>query len=232
MHYSLGLEQTEKGRWTAWVLELPGCFARSDSREGAIKCAPRAIADYFNWRDGYQRVTDDIAATLATKVVEEYRNYETLDGHWVNAFFEYDRRPLGSAETDDIRWLLSCTRSDLMSTVQRIPVALLDRQIDGERFSTLRGVLKHVALAERWYFDKVGLAVPKEELGTDVLRMLEVIRRNSIMQLPRLTDDPTVREVHGELWSARKIIRRTLWHERVHTWHLQRLFGQLRQKPE
>jgi hypothetical protein len=229
MHYSLGLEQSERGRWVAWVLELPGCFSRSESREEAIACAPRAIADYFNWRDGYERVTEDIAAALTVAVVEEYRNYETLDGYWVNAFFDFDRRPLAPSDTDDIRWLLSCTRSDLMATVQRIPVSALDQPIEAERFATIRGVLKHVALAERWYFDKLGLAVPKEDLGTDIFNMLEVVRRNTIVQLPRLAHDTSVRDVHGELWSARKIVRRTLWHERVHTWHLQRLLGQLRQ---
>lgn len=227
MQYSIGIEQSEPGRWMAWVLELPGCFARGESRQATVDSTPRAIADYFNWRDGYERVSEEAAGALEITVAEEYRNYETLDGYWVNAFFEYDRLPLSSGDLDDIRWLLSCTRSDLMATVRRLPAASLDREIPGERFRSVYGILKHIATAERWYFDKLGLALPKEALGTDIFGMLEAVRRNTIMQLPRLANERTVREVHGEQWSARKIARRTLWHERVHIWHIQRLSGQL-----
>lgn len=223
MHYSVGLEQAEPGKWVAWVLELAGCFARGSSREEVIERTPQAIADYFNWRDGYQRVTNEAASRLTITVAEEFVNYETLDGYWVNSFFAFDKRPLSSGEIDDVRWMLSCTRSDLLATVRRIPVTALDDTIEGDRFGSVKAILKHVATAERWYFDKLGLAVPKEALSTDVLGMLETVRRNTIVQLPRLLNDTTVRESHGELWSPRKVVRRTLWHERVHTWHIQRV---------
>lgn len=223
MNYSLGLEQYEPGKWQAWVMELPGCFAKGSDPDEAVRRTPRAIADYFNWRDGYQRVTDEAAEQLQIDVVEQFRNYETLDGYWVNAFFAWDRKPLLAGEIDDIRWLLSCTRSDLITAVRRIPAATLDDRIDGERFGSVAGILKHVATAERWYFDNLGLTLPKESLGTDPFAMLEIVRRHTILNLPRLAHNTTVTEVHGELWSPRKIARRTLWHERVHTWHIQRL---------
>jgi len=227
MKFALGLEQTEPGKWIAWVVDLPGCFARASARDEVVRCAPRAIADYFNWRDGYERVSSEAIEQMGIEVVEEFRNYETLDGYWVNAFFAWDRRPLLAGEIDDVRWLLSCMRSDLISAVRRVPAAALDQPIAGERFGTIAGILTHAATAERWYLDKLGLAPQKETLGTDPFAMLESVRRHLLMHLPRFANDATVSEGHGEFWSARKVARRALWHERVHTWHIQRLTAQL-----
>ena len=209
------------------MFELPGCFSRGSSREDALDRAPRAIADYFNWRDGYERVSDEVVDSIHVQVVEAFENYETLDGYWVNSFFEYDRRPPTAAEVDDVRWLLNCTRSDLITTIRRAPSSSLDEEIAGERFGSLSGILKHVATAERWYFDKLGLALPKEQLGTDPFGMLDAVRRHTVIQLPRLVQNREIREIRGELWSARKVVRRMLWHERVHTWHLQRLVADM-----
>ena len=222
MRYSLGIEQVEPGKWLAWIFELPGCFARGSSRDNAIRHSPRAIADYFNWRDGYQRVTDEAASQLQVTVVEEFDNYETLDGYWVNSFFEYDRRIVSHAEMDDVRWLLSCTRSDLVSAVRRVPASDLDHPLPDERFGSVLGILSHVATAENWYLNKLGLGYPKSELAGDAFGLLDQVRRRTVLSLSRLADKTDVREVHGELWSSRKIVRRMLWHERVHTWHIQR----------
>jgi len=101
----------------------------------------------------------------------------------------------------------------------------MNAAIDGELFGSPAGVLTHVATAERWYLDKLGLAFPRAEMPTGVLRMLEYSRQHTLRVLPRLTDDERVTLHRGEFWSGRKIARRMLWHERVHTWHLERLIS-------
>jgi len=114
MDYRLGIEQSEPGKWIAWVFGLPGCFSRGATRTEAVAAAPQAIADYFNWRDGYNRVGEDDIEQIRAEVTEVFENYETLDGYWVNSFFDHDRRLVSAADADDARWLLDCTRSDLV----------------------------------------------------------------------------------------------------------------------
>jgi len=226
MIYYLGIEQVEPGKWLAWVLNLTGCFARGATRDEAIAAAPQAIADFFNWRDGYVRVADSQIDLIQAEVTETFENYETIDGYWVNSFFEADRRVLSSAEVDDLRWLVNLSRSDLMQTVQRIAPAKMTTAIEGERFGSIGGILNHIAGAELWYLQKMGLASERADLPESPLKALEKVRAQTIVMLPRLVDNDTVKEVRGELWSARKVARRMVWHERVHTWHIERLVAQ------
>ncbi len=223
MLYKGGLEQIEPGKWQLWIFGLPGCFSRATSPEKAVERSRRAIADYFNWRDGYQRVTDDAADLIKVEVSERFENYETLDGNWVNSFFKHDRRPLTGADVDDVRWLLSCTRSGLMAATRRAPSNKLNEPIEGERFGSLAGILNHVAVSEWWLWDRLGLSFPREQMDQDPFAALAQVRRHTTVRLSKLIDNDKNCEIGGEMWSARKVARRMLWHERVHAWHIRRL---------
>jgi hypothetical protein len=73
---------------------------------------------------------------------------------------------------------------------------------------------------------QMGLAVRREQLREDPLFMLEIVRANSRARLPEPAgNDQVVKGDGGELWSARKVVRRMLWHERAHTRHVGRLLG-------
>jgi hypothetical protein len=86
------------------------------------------------------------------------------------------------------------------------------------------GILKHVAGAEWWYCDRMGLvAFDWSSLPEDPLKALEVSRANTVLRLPELADDSRIVELVGERWSGRKVLRRALWHERDHTEHIRKL---------
>ncbi len=226
--YRTGLEQVEPGKWMTWVFDLPGCFHKAPTRAAAVSQTPRAIEDYLAWREGYRPTEPDSKTSIKTEVAEEFRNLESDNGYWVNSFFEDDKRLVSRPEMDEIIWLLHCTRSDLELLIQRIPYQLLEMPIPGEIFISLSGIINHIAGAEWWYLDKLGLSEHRKLLPTDVLQRLSIVRRQTLDNLARLIDNPTIVTVRGEQWSARKIVRRTLWHERVHTWHLKRRLTELK----
>ena len=228
MTYHIGIEQIEPGKWTAWIHELPGCYTKGKSRSVVIETSPHAIADFLNWRDGYTRVTESDTETIKVEVTEEFTNYYSDKDYWVNAFFKEDKRVLSEADMDEIIWLLSCTRNDLEQIIRKLPIRQLHAPIEGEKFKSLSGILKHIAGAEWWYFDKFNLACNWETLPDNVFEKLTIVRNHTLAQLPRLVNNATIIEEHEELWSARKIIRRTIWHERVHTRHLQERLQQLK----
>jgi len=102
----------------------------------------------------------------------------------------------------------------------------LDRSIPGEVQGSIRGILNHLAWAEWWYFDRLNLAFKEEEMPEDVMSMLEKVRAHTRRQLLQLVSDTTITERIGEQWSARKIVRRTLWHECAHTQQIIRYLNQ------
>jgi uncharacterized damage-inducible protein DinB len=147
-------------------------------------------------------------------------NYE-LDQE-VNAFFAADRPPVTVDELPQYEHLLSAARQDLIAAVDGLREEQLTREFAGERWPML-GILRHVANAEWWYLDRMGLSFPRSQLIEDPFDRLDQVRNQLLDSLPGLAARQGVMAVAGETWSARKVLRRALWHDRDHTQHLLRL---------
>jgi len=89
----------------------------------------------------------------------------------------------------------------------------------GERWSIL-GILGHVGGTEWWYLDRLGLAIPREEVPEEPFEHLERIRAQLIKVLPGMAGSHQVVGVDGELWSPRKLLSRAVRHERDHSAHI------------
>jgi len=217
MLYQLGTEDIEPNHWVAWVFELLGCYSKASHREDAISNAPLMIAQHFEWLSSHNYKAPRVAEPIEVEVSESFNSFISEGDYIVNAFFKDDRRLLSHDEIEHALRLLEYTRSDLLQVIQRISSDRLDRPIRGEVQGTIRGILNHLAWAEWWYFDRLNLAFKEEEMPEDVMSMLEKVRAHTRRQLLQLVSDTTITKRIGEQWSARKIVRRTLWHERAHT---------------
>lgn len=211
MRYDLSIEEIEPDHWVAWVLMLPGCYARGATRAAALDAAPARIAAYFKWLSAIelgQPIVLPAREGFTLTVIEEHVPVTIGEDYIVNAFFADDRRPLSRDEIGRGLALLGATRRDLIATVAKA---------GDERSGEVEPLLLHLARAEWWYFDRLGLAaelpVPRE--GT--LVQVEMVRDFARQRLPGLAGDDRVVSKRGELWSARKVLRRMLQHERDHT---------------
>lgn len=85
--------------------------------------------------------------------------------------------------------------------------------------ASVGGILDHTAIAEWWYFDRLdmGLVSSWRELPAEPLVKLDQVRAHSRACLPKLIGDTRIVTLVDEQWSARKILRRAIWHERDHT---------------
>lgn len=215
--YRLGVEDIEPSHWVAWVFELPGCYSKARNREDAIAKAPLRIAQYFEWLSSHDYKAPRVAEPIEVEVSESFNSFISEGDYIVNAFFKDDRRLLSHDEIEHALRLLEYTRSDLLHVIQRMSSDRLDKPIRGEVQGSIRGILNHVAWTEWWYFDRLNLAFKEEQMPDDIMSMLEKVRVHTRRRLPQLAGNTTITERIGEQWSARKIVRRTLWHERAHT---------------
>ncbi len=69
------------------------------------------------------------------------------------------------------------------------------------------------------------MGLDRAQLPGDLLTRLRAVRANTQAQLVTLVGDGSAVSKWGELWSARKVLRRTLWHERDHTQQIARLLA-------
>jgi predicted RNase H-like HicB family nuclease len=211
--YRIGVEHAEPGKWVAYVFDLPGCFDSGSSSAEATARILEVIQAYFAWRRRHGDVSkppDDFGAEITEVLDTDGRLRTTSLGvvHDVWAFFDDDRRQLANTEAEDVSRLLAYSRMDLLASV---PSALTEET--GK-------ILLHVGSAEWWYLDRLGLASPKAELSDDVMHRLDQVRSTTRQILPGLVGRDEIVERDGETWSARKFVRRVIWHERDHTQHL------------
>ncbi|MGB9800384.1 MAG: DinB family protein [Thermanaerothrix sp.] len=230
----VGVENGMERRSLAWALEHPGCFAYGhDATEALIAIVPAYVA-YAAWVNRHAQPSwlpegGDVDVRLV-EVWEVYHlndRYErtTSDGYEVNAWFQRDWKPLTRLEVRRGMQMLAWNRADLLALVQGLDATTLDHTYPGERWS-IRGILEHVAGAEWWYLDRLGLAgIPRAALPANVFERLTIVRQRLEAVLPQLEGEERVIGRQGELWSPRKLLRRALWHERDHYDHIRRLLG-------
>lgn len=235
MQIKVGMENGIEGRSLAWVLDYPGCFVYGSDGSEAIIRVPEALLRYKDWVDSHppdswmQDLADfDIHLEETFEVFTINEDFDLVEkGYEVNAWFRHDWRPL---TVEDIRrgtYILQWSREDLLELVAGLTPDQMAREFEGERWS-IAGVLRHIADAEYWYLDRMGLAgIPRRDLPENVFERLHTVRQRLNTVLPELESMQKVVGVNAEFWSARKVLRRAAWHEIDHIQHIFNLISRL-----
>lgn len=230
MKIHLGIEDMEPRNWVAWVFEIPGCYARASTREEAVNLLPDAFTEMLArlMQAGFLAF-DKFKMPVEMTVAEEFRAFESSPDYLVNAFFENDSIPLATGDIEYAQCILDLNRRELLSILSGLPPATREQSIPGEVQKNINGILKHIGTAEWWYWDRFDMAFPREEWPVDVLELLAKVRNLTLSELPALVGSAKSIERRGEQWSARKLMRRTIWHERVHTLQIARYLKAMQQ---
>lgn len=235
MRIKIGVENNYEGRSLAWVLDYPGCFAYGADGSEAILRVPEALLRYKEWIDSH--LPDSWMKDLADFYIHLEESYEVFtinerhelvtDGYEVNAWFRHDWNPLSAEDIRRGRLILEWSRADLLDLVASLSPAQLECMFEGERWS-IAGVLGHIANAEHWYLDRLGLAESaRRELPQDVFERLHIVRQRMNAVLPELEGMQKVLGIDGEFWSPRKLLRRAAEHEIDHIDHIFKLIARL-----
>jgi hypothetical protein len=225
MRYRVAVEDIEPNHYVSWVLDLPGCFRSARNQQDAVTDTPSRIADYYAWAAKHDPSLPTVSGPFGVAVVEVFKAHASDEDpdYLVNGFFEDDRRPLSFWDVEVGLRLLRWSRQDLLEVARPLLPGRVCTPIGDEVYRRVRGILEHVARAENWYLGQFDLAVERSTLPEHVLGKLETVRANTRGQLIKLMGEDRLTENRGEKWSARKVLRRTLWHERDHTQHIARL---------
>jgi len=219
MPYVVCAEELE-GNWVSHVPDLPGCFNTHKEREPAISGTPKAVESYVEWSNGHGLRISGLSGPMIVSEVARSWIYE--QDYEVNAFFASDRPSLTEGEVQELERILYATRKDLDIELEDITDEAATTELPDEKM-TILDTLDHLASSEQWYFDRLGMALATAELPGDPLARLKKVRDHTLGNLPALAARKGVVTLSGETWSARKVMRRTLWHERDHTVHIRKL---------
>lgn len=231
MRIRLGIEMHRDGQTLAWALDHPGLFSSGAGEQAALDAFPAALTAYAGWINAKGGTLPFDPASVEHWVDEVFKtyqinqNYELADeGYEVNAFFRMDWKMLSAEEIASGLQLLAWTRQDLLDLLRGVDQQALSVKHPGERWD-ISGILRHLGGAEWWYLDRLGLAFPQADLAREPFARLEQVRQRLIQVFPTLAGVVNVLGVDGEVWSPRKLLRRTVWHELDHIGHIRRLLS-------
>jgi predicted RNase H-like HicB family nuclease/uncharacterized damage-inducible protein DinB len=230
MIYDVYLQVKRTGRTHAHVPDLPGCNWLADTPEEAWSRAAEYISEHLAWLRKHSQPAPPADEPVIPRLAQQYKS-TAREGHLIG-FFDNERRPVLPDEIPCFLELMACARADLLTLVRNLPEETLNWNPAPGSWS-IQETLRHVAGAERWYLTRIldPASIPHFKPCKSVWQRLETVRatvRESLAGLSEAVCRAVVADESGELWSARKVFRRYLEHEREHTAHIQKILDQYR----
>lgn len=191
--------------------EFVGAFTRGESVEIALQKMKSEIYSYSAWLG--EKVQEDIVPVV---VQEKNSDLEIKDAD-SDVFFLSEEESLTVEEYVKLRDLALKSATDFLRLYETIPgknasVLPIRKTFYGLVPRTAEEMYLHTKNVNSYYFGEIGIDVDNE--GS----ILECRKRG----FERLENTPDflnglLREgSYGEMWSVRKVLRRFIWHDRIH----------------
>lgn len=210
--FSVGLEEGADGSTLVHALSLPGCVSGGSTQEEALGTFSAVLSQWLTTLGTLGESTPEPGAELEIAVDEWHLTDAAVANGESNVLFDADQAPLSAANVIALLRRLGDLRGLLLGRLRRLPDSALDRVWRGEW--TARIALEELARAHWWTLSRLGSSSMAEVPSNTVARldtsMALVVQR--FTELPADERD-TVREIEGELWTPRKVLRRLLWLE-------------------
>jgi hypothetical protein len=211
-HISVALETNGRG-FIGFIVQLPGGFVRGKTEEEALSKVSSEVHSYTKWLD------IEPPTRYEVHVSQRHPCALTVEDADSEILLEEDKSPRNEHEFMELCDLVSYSGETFYALFKN---AKLEKWIDesrirktfyGEMPKTIREILDHVNGTQYYYLSR---AKPKakEQVG-DFLQT----RQNCLSALWELFEqqrNDQLFQVDNEEWTLMKILRRFIWHDRIH----------------
>ena len=194
------------------------------TKESALGKVRAAVTEWFRWAREYGENLKDINSDIEIEVSEILGvDYNPAEAGKPEPLFWSEVPPIGKEDIERTIRLMDYSRKDLLALVQNATRDTLEWEPPGKPL-TILNCLTHIAHVELWYITRLNIELPGD-YPTAVFELLDSTRAAVIECLqnfprskmrgifqPRKYKSPVC-----DLWTARKVLRRLVDHERLHT---------------
>lgn len=194
-----------------YARDFIGAYTRGSSKEEALIKIPAEIRSYLSWAG---KTAPDC---LEAEIVQEKPSELTISDADSDVIFDSERQPLSRAEYTELKALAMKSARDFLTLYNAIPdkskSALPARKtFYGDIPRTALEMYEHTKNVNDYYFGEVG--VPADNEG-DIVQC----RQKGFELLesqPYFLNKGVIVGSYDEEWSLRKVLRRFIWHDRIH----------------
>ena len=190
---------------------FPGAYTRGASLEVAVEKMPAEIRSYLNWKGA------DLPENVQMTVVQDAACSLNIADADSDVLFFSEKAPLPLEEYVVLKNLALKSAADFLALYQAIPdqtasTAPIRTTFYGQVPRTAEEMYQHTKNVNAYYFGEIGVDADNE--GT----ILDCRRRGfeQLEQVPNFLNNSVFEGSYGESWSLRKVLRRFLWHDRIH----------------
>ena len=194
-----------------YAADYIGAYTRGDSLEAAMAKMPGEITAYLKWR-GYN-AADDIEVT----VTEEKNSALSIKDADSDIIFENEKAPLSAEEYEKLKALALKSAADFLALYKSVPdkdaiAAPARKTFYGQVPRSANEMYEHTKNVNEYYFAEIEVEVGN---SGDIY---ECRRRGfeALEAKPGFLRNAVIEGSYGEYWSLGKVLRRFIWHDRIH----------------
>lgn len=219
-HIEVIAEYNENGAML-WADSYPGAFSRGETVSKALEKFPKALSEYARWAHGASLPNLAESDFVVTHAYQTALKVEDADS---DVLFPSERLPMDMTEYTQKKQLCIRSAQDFEKLVASIPqkdraLRKSRRTFYGKIPCSAREMAEHTNRTLEYYADAVG--VPFENEGGLLENRKRLFR--ALESTPDFLSPKVYTASDGELWTRRKLMRRILWHDRIHARALYRL---------
>lgn len=192
-------------------VDCVGAYTRGNSLEAAMAKMSAEIAAYSSWKGQAHVQKTNI------EIVQEKNSDLQIADDDSDILFDSEKAPLSREEYEELKALVLKSASDFYILYSSIPnkteSCLPHRQtFYGNVPRTAQEMYDHTKNVNAYYFAEIGIDADNEGSIYDCRkRGFELLEQSN-----GFLDNAVIEGSYDELWSLRKVMRRFLWHDRIH----------------
>ena len=194
-----------------YAMDFPGAFTRGPNLQTAVEKMPAEIRSYATWAG--VSLPEDISVAVS----QDTNSSLQISDADSDVLFASESEPLCEAKYLELKSLALKSAADFLTLYHSIPDLEyrpypVRRTFYGQVPGTAKEMYDHTKSVNSYYFAEID--VDADNSGN----ILECRRRGFelLEQVPGFLDNKIICGSYDESWSVRKVIRRFIWHDRIH----------------
>ena len=194
-----------------YAVDYIGAYTRGESLEIAKAKMPGEIVSYLKW------LGDDTSDNIEVVITQEKDSELAIKDADSDVLFESEKAPLAVDEYEKLKALTLKSAKDFLSLYESIPnksaTVIAERKtFYGQVPRSADEMYEHTKNVNEYYFAEI--EVDADNSGT----IYECRKRGfeALEKKPDFLQNAVIEGSYGEDWSLRKVLRRFIWHDRIH----------------
>lgn len=194
-----------------YSVDYVGAFTRGENLDVAIRKMQEEVNSYLSW------MNEPALESFTMDIVQEKNSDLQIRDADSDVIFETETNALSQEEYLQLKELALKSAMDFYKLYFSVPnknESCLPRRSTfyGDVPRTAQEMYEHTKNVNAYYFGEIGIDVDNE--GT----IYECRKRGFelLEKMEGFMDNPVVEGSYSELWSLRKMMRRFVWHDRIH----------------